>query len=191
MMGAQVMMVEELTGPAEAYSRYFSMVWRSLRRLGVPESAVEDALQDVFVVVHQRWADFRGESSRKTWIFGILLRVASRYRRQARRQGAQIDVDLLGVLPEPADRAGPLQADPLETASRNEAARLVNAILEQFDDDHRTLFVLVEIEQLSVKEAAELVGANPSTCYKRLEVARRMFESASERLRARDQWRLR
>jgi RNA polymerase sigma-70 factor (ECF subfamily) len=183
-------MADELSSPGEAYTRYFSMVWRNLRRLGVPDSSVEDALQDVFLVVHQRWADFRGDSTVKTWIFGILLRVASRYRREAKRHGAHLELDASSARLEQADAGNAPGPDPLELASRREAARLVNGILAEFEDEHRTLFVLAELEQLSIREVAELTGVNASTCYKRLDAARRQFESAVERLRARDLWRL-
>ncbi len=58
-------------------------VWQALRHLGVREADVEDACQDVFVVLHRRLSDFRGDSSIKTWIYGICVRVASEYRRRA------------------------------------------------------------------------------------------------------------
>jgi len=60
----------------EAYEQLFDFVWRSLRRLGVPAASIDDAVQDVFVVIHRRLADFEGRSALKTWAFGIALRVA-------------------------------------------------------------------------------------------------------------------
>ena len=60
----------------EVYDEHFRFVWRSLRRLGVRESDVPDAVQDVFLVVHRRLAEFEGRSKVTTWLFGICFRVA-------------------------------------------------------------------------------------------------------------------
>src|SRR6186713_2887600 len=68
---------------AEVYESCAKLVWRNLRRLGVPEAALEDAAQDVFLVVHRRLSEFEGRSTLRTWIFGIVLRVAARHRRKA------------------------------------------------------------------------------------------------------------
>ena len=69
---------------AEIFREYAPFVWRGLRRLGVPESDVEDVCQEVFVVVHRKLGDFEGRSSLRTWIYGICARTASDYRRSGR-----------------------------------------------------------------------------------------------------------
>src|SRR5262245_20245633 len=68
------------------YEQYFAFVWRSVRRLGVADHAVDDAVQDVFVVVHRRLAEFEGRSSVRSWLFGIALRVARARRRSDLRK---------------------------------------------------------------------------------------------------------
>jgi hypothetical protein len=69
------------------YREHFDFVFRNLRRLGVPAASVDDALQDVFVVVLRRLDGFREGTHPKAWLFAIALRVAGNYRR-ARRAGA-------------------------------------------------------------------------------------------------------
>ncbi len=61
----------------EIFREYAPFVWRALRRLGIPESDVEDVCQEVFVVVHQRLGDFEGRSSLRTFILLIFERTAS------------------------------------------------------------------------------------------------------------------
>ena len=61
---------------AEIYQEYAPSVFRNLRRLGVVESQIEDAVQDVFLIAHRRLPEFEGRSTLKTWILGIALRVA-------------------------------------------------------------------------------------------------------------------
>ena len=58
---------------AELYDRHAAMVFRSLRALGVHEANLDDAVQDVFLVVHRRLADFEGRSAITTWLYGIAM----------------------------------------------------------------------------------------------------------------------
>ena len=71
----------------EVYDENFRFVWRSLRRLGVREGDVPDAVQDIFLIVHRKLGEFEGRSKVTTWLFGICLRVA-RDRRRAAGLGA-------------------------------------------------------------------------------------------------------
>ena len=169
------------------YDDHFDFVWRNMGRLGVEPSAVEDAAQDVFVVALRRLADFEGRSSIRTWLFGIALRVAHDYRRAVRRRRdhgivAEDEGDTAAV----ADEEAP---SPLESATRTEAVVRLHAILAELDEDRRAVFILAEMEQMSAPEIAEAVGANLNTVYTRLRAARREFNEAVARLRARDAWR--
>ncbi len=166
--------------PADAYAAYFEVVWRNLRRLGVTPETVEDAVQDVFLVVHRRWEDFRHQSTVRTWVIGICLRVAREYRRKRLRvaQDQEICSDI-AVSPD----------SPLATVERLQATRTLMMLLDGFDENQRNVFVLVELEELSVAEAAEAIGIPVSTAYKRLTNAHRLFERAVSRQQAHDGWR--
>lgn len=160
------------------YDRWFDFVWRSVRRLGVPDGSVDDAVQDVFLVVHRRLGDFEGRSSIKTWLFGIAMRVAKDHRRAAARR-------------RPAEPLRESMVDaprgcPHEHAAKNEAVRLLHALLDALDDEKRAVFVMAELEQMSVPEIAETLDANLNTVYSRLRAARAAFDGAVERHRARD-----
>lgn len=165
---------------AEIYAEHFDFVWRSVRRLGVPESAVDDAVQDVFVVVHRRLGEFEGRASIRTWLFAIVRRVVRDHRPSPRR--LPTDPEALDGLPDPA-------GGPMERAAQAEAARLLYQLLDELDADKREVFVLVDLEQMTAPEAAEAVGANVNTVYARLRAARRDLDAAMTRLRARGAWR--
>ncbi|MCC7539162.1 MAG: RNA polymerase sigma factor [Deltaproteobacteria bacterium] len=163
------------------YDENVQYIWRALRRLGVAEANVDDAVQDVFVVVHRRLGDFEGRSSVRTWLYGIALRVAREHRRRAQRTGVAL----------PDDVEAPSDASPHSRSEKAEAARVLDRLLSELDDTKREVFVLAEIEQLSVPEIAETLGTNVNTTYSQLRAARKQLDEAVRREKARDGWRLR
>ena len=143
-------------------------VWRALRRLGVPEADVEDVCQEVFVVVHRKLGDFEGRSSLRTWIYGICARTASDYRRSGRvRREVVTDAP-----PDTAHEGGQHDA----VALRQARAKL-DRILDTLDDDKRAVFVLYEIEELTMAEVADSLGCPLQTAYSRLHAARKIVEA--------------
>ena len=168
--------------PAALYETHFRLVWRNLRRFGVADELLEDAAQDVFVTVHRRWESYDpNASSIETWLFGIVIRVAHYHRRTLRRRLARLVPWLWGgSLHEiSSDLDG-----PAEVVAKRQAARLLDCILDELGEHQREILVLVDVEQISVPEAAAVLDVNLNTAYTRLRTARRRFESAVNRLRA-------
>src|SRR5664279_482925 len=155
----------------QLYAEHVAMVWSGLRRLGVPESSVEDAVQDVFLVAHRRLIDFEGRSSIKTWLYGIVLRVAKDYRRAQVRHAQRVErlAEILSV-----DYAA--AQTPVKEAERREANRALHSILAALDEDHREVLVLVELEELSVRDAADVLHLRVRSCQRRLRAAHAAFE---------------
>lgn len=144
------------------YRSHYTFVWRSLLRLGVDDSAVDDAVQDVFIVVHRKLGDFEGRAAVRTWLFAIARRIALRYRDRARRRAQdEPETDT------PTDRGRPDKA-----LSCNEALQQLQDWLDELDEDKRAVFVLSEFEQMRAPEIASMLGANLNTVYARLRAAR-------------------
>jgi RNA polymerase sigma-70 factor (ECF subfamily) len=164
----------------DLYEEHMPFVWNGVRRLGVPESAVEDVVQEVFLVVHKKLGDFEGRSSLRTWLFGIAIRVVRRYRRTQRSRGMSMtdssDVDSF------ADAAG---SSPQQSAERGQMIEMLYRLLDELDDDKREVLVLSELEQMTAPEIAEVTGANLNTVYWRLRTARQEFERRVARYQAR------
>jgi RNA polymerase sigma-70 factor (ECF subfamily) len=158
--------------PSSDFRRIFDghapAVSRTLRYLGVPESELMDAAQEVFLVVNRRFLEFEGRSSLSTWIRQICLRVALSTRRRRGRRREE-------VLEQPPD-AG-VDADQHAGLERREQRALLNRLLDALDDDQRAVIVLYEIELLPMREVAETVGCPLQTAYSRR-------KAALERLRA-------
>ena len=149
----------------EVYAAHFAFVWRVLRTFGVSDAALEDAAQDVFVVVHRRLPEFEGRAAITTWLFAIARRVAQAHRRKEGRT-------------DPLEEEPAGGADTFAALSRAQAAATVMGILDTMDEDKRIVFALVELEQLSVPEVARMLDLNLNTAYSRLRLARHAFELA-------------
>jgi RNA polymerase sigma-70 factor, ECF subfamily len=174
---------------AGVYEAHFAFVWRSVRRLGVVDGAVDDVVQEVFLVVHRQLSGFRGESSIRSWLFAIASRIVRDSRRTLRRKPGNLggrgrvtdDVDLF------ADTA----PNPHETAATGEAVRTLHAVLDAMRKERREVFILAELEQMSVKDIAAALRTNANTISSRLRAARANFDRAVSRLQAKDAWRIR
>ena len=167
------------------YEEQFAFVWRSVRRLGVPECQVDDAVQEVFIVVHRRMAAFEGRSSIRSWLYGIVANVVRDHRRTARRKDPRIRGGGEGPDVEALPDAG--RCGPHESLERADAVRVLHELLAALDFPKREAFVLVELEQMSIPEVAEATGTNANTVYSRLRAARKAFNDAVTRYRTREE----
>ncbi len=161
---------------ADFYRQHVRFAWRALVRLGVRESDVADAVQDVFMVVHRKLGQFEGRAKPTTWLFGICMRVASQRRRSS-----------------PLRREVPWEDDPSHepigdsghaALERGQARALLERILDKMPEEQRIAFVLFELEQLSAEEIAELLDIPEGTVRSRLRLARGVFERSIARLQA-------
>jgi len=161
---------------AEVFRDHGAFVFRLLRRLGVPNSDLDDVTQDVFVIVHRALDRYEERNQMRAWLYRICVREASRVRR-SKKPVDLVDVD---TLTEPS-------ATPEEHAERNEARADFDRLLSVLDDDRRAVFVLYEVEELPMEEVAQVVGCPVATAYSRLRSARKLVLAAAKRLEAREQ----
>lgn len=154
------------------YDEHVAFVWRNLRRLGVAPADVEDRVQEVFVVAHRRLGDYeeRGHGPR-AWLFQIVLRVASEWRRHKRRHPEDVD----GGAAQDLEHTDPEQTDLI---ARREALDQLDSALATLDVDKRAVLVLHEIEEMTAPEIAESLALPVNTVYSRLRVARQQLEAS-------------
>jgi RNA polymerase sigma-70 factor, ECF subfamily len=165
---------ERLTAVA---TRNFEFIWRSLRRLGVPFSAVDDAAQQVFEVVSRRLSEIEPGRER-AFLFKTALLVAAEGRRTAARRRERYPDASVDELVDPAPT-------PEERSDWAKKRALLDEILLAMRLEERTVFVLFELEELSMAEIAEIVEIPPGTVASRLRRAREEFHAQAKRLRAR------
>ena len=162
---------------AEAFTQLFAAeaprVWRLLRRLGVREADLEDVCQEVFLVVHRRWAEFRGESTLRTWLIGVAIRTAYGHRRRRALRDTQ---------PLTAASETPGAASPAEELERARLREHLQSALDSLPEGKREVFVLYELEELPMLEVARLLELPLPTCYSRLYAARTQLAGKLRRL---------
>jgi RNA polymerase sigma-70 factor (ECF subfamily) len=167
----------------EIYRAHFAFVWRSARALGVRDGAVDDVVQEVFVVAQRKLPAFEARSSMRTWLSGIVLNVVRHHRRTVHRKSPHerssdpvTDVDSL-----PTSALG-----PDDVASFREGTRLLQQVLDGLDEKKREVLVLADLEEFSSPEIAKILGIGLNTVYSRLRAAREEFERLAARCRAPD-----
>lgn len=158
----------------QLFCTHAPFVWRVLRRYGVREQDLEDACQEVFLVVHRRQGDFEGRSSLRTWLYGIARKVASGSRRTLRSTPLAEALEL-------ESKVSALESDPEADLDRNRKLHWLNTALGQIDENQREVFVLYELESLTLAEVGEAVGCNETTALYRLEAARDKLRRALKR----------
>jgi RNA polymerase sigma-70 factor, ECF subfamily len=171
-------------GFAEVYRDHAPFVWRVLRRLGIAPAELEDACQEVFLVVHRKLAGFEQRSSLRTWLYGIAVRCAADHRRRIRRSTGTPAAP--AVMTELAERDVAVDAEQPDAVAQAQARAMLDEILDELDHDKRAVFVLYELEELTMAEVASAVGCPLQTAYSRLHAARAAVEAAVKRRRARE-----
>lgn len=151
---------------------------RILRTLGVPDAEIEDALQQVYLVAADK-LEAIVVGKERAFLTQVAVHIAARVRRRRAksRETATDDVDVVAELDD-ARRAG---AD--EAIDRDRALRLAVLALESMAEDTRTVFVLHEIEEMTMSEIATVLDVPPGTVASRLRRGREEFSAITARMR--------
>jgi RNA polymerase sigma-70 factor (ECF subfamily) len=166
------------------YDQYFDFVWTCARRLGVQMDAIDDVVQEIFIIVHGRLPTVERPASLRSWLYGVVRRTVSTYHRarhaRAARESGGAAVD---------DNASPMQPSPLDLAVLGDELQLLWRLLGELDPPKREVLMLAELEEMTMPEIAEAVGIPLNTAYSRLRAARHEFSEAFARQAAKQRTR--
>ena len=152
-------------------------LFRIARGVMRDEAEAEDVLQEAYVRGFAAIAGFRGEAGIATWLTRIVLNEAHR-RLRARRPTVELDELDDRVVPFPG-RA----EDPEADAARAQIRRILEQAVDALPEPFRLVFILREVEELSIEETARHLGVKPQTVKTRLHRAReRLREALDNRL---------
>jgi RNA polymerase sigma-70 factor (ECF subfamily) len=153
---------------AAVFAQHGDFLWRVLKRFGTPPAELEDALQEVLLIVARKLPAYQERGSMRAWLFAIARQVAQHavrasQRRLRRETGHERD-------------AAPL--DPHAALERSEASRFVEGFLQSLGEPQATVFFLAEVEGMTAPEIAACMDVGLNTIYSRLRLARERFEHA-------------
>jgi RNA polymerase sigma-70 factor (ECF subfamily) len=151
-------------------TQHHATLWRFLRRLGLDHDDVDDAIQDVLMVA-MRKLDRIEPHAERTYLLRTAYRIGTRMR--AKRPKVS-DEHLADPVPHP---------DVLVDQKR--ARELLDEILARMPDDLRAVFVLHDIERLTMADIAETLELKPGTVASRLRRAREDFRKRVRRIEKR------
>jgi RNA polymerase sigma-70 factor (ECF subfamily) len=173
------------TGEAAVFrtimQRHNRRLYRVARGVLGDDADAEDVVQETYVRAFEHLAHFRGESSLGTWLTRIAINEALGRRRKRRPAVDIANVDMLNeqgevrVLIFPGIRAA---GNPETDASRAEVRHLLERAVDELPEPFRIVFVMREIEQMSVDETASQLEIRPETVKTRLHRARRLLREA-------------
>ena len=165
----------EVARPSVRLRRVFDetneLVWRLLRRLGVPDFLVEDGLQLVFLVMAERLDDI-APGSERVFVCGLALRFSRALTRQW-------SAEAIGDEPHHKWTSQP-STDAVHEQTR--LARSCDGILGRMPQERREAFVLHHVAAFSVAEVARLLGIPEITVSVRLRQASQQFRASVEAL---------
>ncbi len=160
-----------------AIDAHYDLLWRFLRRLGVPSAHVEDAAQEVLVVFARRIGEVT-RGAEKSFLLATALKVASDARRKHARAAELPGDERLAAEVHPQGSA----EDLLDQARRR---AWLDVVLDALADDLRAVLVMCELEEMTMAQVAELLELPPGTVASRLRRAREAFDAEARALRAR------
>jgi RNA polymerase sigma-70 factor (ECF subfamily) len=161
----------------EMVTLHFDFVWRTIVRLGVPRAEAEDAAQQVFIVASRKLSSI-AVGSEKSYLFQTARRLAWNARRTIRRRREDA---------EPAQEHLDPSATPDSVLERSRMRAAMDRIIEEMELDLREIFVLFELEELTMVEIARMLGLPAGTVASRLRRARAAFRESAQRMAARSE----
>ena len=164
--------------------RHNRRLFRVARSVLHDDAEAEDVVQEAYVRAFTHLDGFRGEAQLSTWLTRIALNEAlGRLRRRRITVGLK-DIDAISgqgearVIYLPSARQ---DSDPEAAAARAQVRRLLERAVDQLPDSFRMVFVLRDIEEMSVEETASHLGLRPETVKTRLHRARRLLRQSLDR----------
>jgi len=150
--------------------RYNRRLYRTARAILKDDAAAEDALQEAYLAAYRHAGEFRGDAQIATWLTRIVVNQALQALRKTRRQQVVVlfedPPDERSTDDAPADSLSP--GTPEKTMLRAEMRRLIERKIDDLPEGYRTVFMLREVEDMTVDETAAALGIPSATVRSRL-----------------------
>lgn len=173
----------ELGAFEELVARHRDKIFARALSLTRNEDAALDLSQDAWVKGWQRLDQFQGGASFATWMTRIVINVCLDFLRKQKRQRTD-SLDAIAEEKDGLDAVMPAtEVNPTDGLERGEMRQVIDQALGQLSDEHRTVLVLHEFEEMEYKDIAKVTGCSPGTVMSRLFYARRRMAALLAALR--------
>lgn len=156
-----------------AITPLIDVAYRVLRRLGVENAEIDDALQSVLVVTYRRFDEIASVEQLKAFVYATCANVARDHNRRRSRNSARST-----AIDEVEHAAATSAPGPEDALDCKQGLAIGQRILASMDEELRIVFVLYELEELTGPEIAEQLGVPVGTVASRLRRARKVFREA-------------
>lgn len=153
--------------------QHHKFIWRCVRRFGVEAAAVDDVVQEVFIVLTRRLSEVSAGKER-AFLTQTAFLLAANWRRGSKRRPPTRDLT--------EDQIPSEQDSPEVLAEHQRTRRLLDLALDGLSDDHRAVLVLCEVDELTRVEVGELLGLPAGTVASRLKAAKIKFAAEVNKL---------
>lgn len=163
--------------------RHNGRLFRVARAILKDDAEAEDALQDAYLEAYKHMSDFRGDAQLSTWLTRIVVNQSLMRLRRQKRERVIVPFEAHGGAHEPRemDVADQKAEPPSDAAMRAEFRQLLERRIDELPVAFRTVFVMREVEDMTVEETAEGLGIPPATVRTRLFRARAQLREALAR----------
>jgi RNA polymerase sigma-70 factor (ECF subfamily) len=155
-------------------------LYRVARSVVHDDSEAEDVVQEAYVRAFGSLDQFRGDASLATWLTRIALNEALG---RLRRQRPTVELEILDAEPSGKSQVIPFplmpaDIDPERAAAQRQIRNLIEGAIDDLPDIFRVVFMMREIEAMSIEETAAILDLEPATVKTRLHRARRLLRQA-------------
>ena len=148
--------------------RYNRRLYRTARAILKDDGAAEDVLQEAYVAAFRHLGEFRGDAALGTWLTRIVVNQALQALRKSRRERVVVPFDDVGDPERTYDVADVPSGTPENLMLRAELRRLIESKIDELPESYRTVFVLREVEEMTVEETAAALDIPAPTVRTRL-----------------------
>jgi RNA polymerase sigma-70 factor (ECF subfamily) len=164
--------------------RYNRRLYRVARGILGDDAEAEDVVQEVYVRAFTHLKDFRGEARLLTWLTRIAINEALC---RLRHRRPSVDLKHIDAIDEQGEARvivlpfARQDANPEAAAARAEIRHLLEQALDQLPEPFRVVFILRDMEEMSIEETALQLGLRPETVKTRLHRARRLLRQSLDK----------
>jgi RNA polymerase sigma-70 factor (ECF subfamily) len=162
--------------------RYNSRLFRVARAILRNDAEAEDAVQDAYLQIYRKLHEFRGDSQISTWLTRVVVNAAlMRVRKQKRSVVVPLQKPSAEQGGAPLEMEDQRSASPSDITFRAEIRRILERRIDELPLAFRTVFVMRDVQDMSVQETAEALGIPEATVRTRLFRARALLRVSLQR----------